>query len=99
MVHNHLSSCNSLIHSDLKAHTSIAKNFTQVLVMSGESNTNVMGLKTFLDTILLLKRHQFEGIFNRIKINGMVNNHLSIAVTCIDLKRSMKMSLKIINNI
>ena len=45
--------------------------------MSTESNTNVMGLKMFLDTILLLKRLQFEGILNRIKINGMVNNHLS----------------------
>ena len=61
----------------LKVHTNIAKNFTQVSVMSTESNTNVMGLKIFLDTILLLKRHQFEGILNRIKINGMVNNHLS----------------------
>ena len=61
----------------LKVHTNIAKNFTQVLVMSTKSNTNVMGLKIFLDTYLLLKWHQFEGILNRIKINGMVNNHLS----------------------
>ena len=52
----------------LKVHTNIAKNFTQVLVMSTESNTNVMGLKNFLDTILLLKRDQFEGILNRIKL-------------------------------
>ena len=42
--------------------------------MSTESNTNVMGLKMFLDTILLIKRLLFEGILNRIKINGMVNN-------------------------
>ena len=46
----------------LKDHTNIAKNFTQLLVMSTESNINVMGLKMFLDTILLLKRLQFEGI-------------------------------------
>ena len=61
----------------LNSHTNIAKNFTQILVMSTKSNTNVMGLKMFLDTILLLKRLQFEGILNRININGMVNNHLS----------------------
>ena len=61
----------------LKVHTNIAKNFTQVLAMSTKSNTNVMGLKIFLDTTLLLKRYLFEGILNRIKINGMVNNHLS----------------------
>ena len=52
----------------LKVHTNIAKNFTQALVMSTESNTNVMGLKNFLDTILLLKRDHFEGILNRIKL-------------------------------
>ena len=61
----------------LKVHTNIAKNFTQNLFMSTESNTNVMGLKMFLDTILLIKRFQFEGILNCIKVNGMVNNHLS----------------------
>ena len=48
----------------LEVHTNIAKNFTKILVMSTKSNTNVMGLKTFLDTILLLKRFQFEGILN-----------------------------------
>ena len=61
----------------LKVHTNIAKKFTQIFVMSTESNTNFMGLKMFLDTILLLKRLQFEGILNGLKINGMVNNHLS----------------------
>ena len=61
----------------LKVHTNIAKNFTQILFMSTESNTNVMGLKMFLDTILLINRLQFEGILNRIKINGIVNSHLS----------------------
>ena len=52
----------------LKVHTNIAKNFTQLLIMSTESNTTVMDLKIFLDTFLLLKRHQFEGILNRIKL-------------------------------
>ena len=61
----------------LKIHTNTAKNFTQILFMSTESNTNVMGLKMFLDTILLLKTLQYEGILNHIKINGMVNNYLS----------------------
>ena len=53
----------------LKLHTNniIAKNFTQILFMSTESNTNGMCLKIFLDTILLLKRLQFEGILNCIK--------------------------------
>ena len=44
----------------LKISTNIAKSFTQILVMSTESNTNVMGLEMFLDTILLLNRLQFE---------------------------------------
>ena len=35
----------------LKVHTNIAKNFTQLLVMSTESNTNVMGLKMFLERV------------------------------------------------
>ena len=61
----------------LKVHTNVAKSFTQILFMSTESNTNVMGLKMFLDTILLLKTLQFEGILYHIKINGMVNNYLS----------------------
>ena len=66
MVHNHLSSCKFIVI--LKVHTNIAKTFTQDLVMFAEPNTIVMGLKTFLHTILLLKRHQFEGILNRIKL-------------------------------
>ena len=61
----------------LKVHTNIGKNFTKSLFMSTESNANVMSLKMFLDTILLLKRLQFEGILNCTKINGMVNNHLN----------------------
>ena len=66
--------------------------------MSTESNTNVMGLKVFLDTILLLKRHQFEGILNCIKLMEWWTI-IWVAVTCSDLKSSMKMSLKIVYNI
>ena len=86
----------------LKFHTNIAKIFIQVLVTSTKLNTNVMGLKISLDTILLLKRHQFEGILNRIrKINGNGEQSFEyIAVTCSGSKSSMKMtSLKIIYNI
>ena len=36
--------------------------------MSTESNTNVMGLKMFLDTTLLLKRLKFEGILHHINL-------------------------------
>ena len=52
----------------LKVHTNIAKNFTQILFTSTESNTNVTGLKMFLDTILLIKMLKFEEILNRIKL-------------------------------
>ena len=36
-----------------------------------------MGFKFFPDTILLLKVERFEGSLNRIKIDEMVNDHLS----------------------
>ena len=36
-----------------------------------------MAFKFFPDTILLLKVDHFEGILNRIKIDEMVNDHLS----------------------
>ena len=36
-----------------------------------------MALKFFPETILLLKFDRFEGILNRIKIDGMVNGHSS----------------------
>ena len=39
--------------------------------------TKHMALKCFPETILLLKVERFEGILNRIKINGMVNDHSS----------------------
>ena len=34
-----------------------------------------MAFKLFPDTILLLQVDHFEGILNRIKIDGMVNDH------------------------
>ena len=36
-----------------------------------------MAFKFFPDTILLLKVDNFEGILNQIKIDEMVNDHLS----------------------
>ena len=36
-----------------------------------------MAFKFFQDTILLLKVDRCEGILNQIKIDGMVNDHLS----------------------
>ena len=39
--------------------------------------TDHMAFKFFSDTNLLLKVDRFEGILNRIKIDGMVNDHLS----------------------
>ena len=36
-----------------------------------------MTFNFFPDTILLLKVDRYEGILNRIKIDGMVNGHLS----------------------
>ena len=39
--------------------------------------TDHMTFKLFSDTTLLLKVDHFEGILNRIKIDGMVNDHSS----------------------
>ena len=39
--------------------------------------TDYMTFKLFSDTTLLLKVDHFEGILNRIKIDGMVNDHSS----------------------
>ena len=36
-----------------------------------------MAFKFFPDTVLSLKVDRFEGILNQIKIDGMVNDHLS----------------------
>ena len=39
--------------------------------------TDHMALKFFPETILLLKVVRFEGILYRVKIDGMMNDHLS----------------------
>ena len=41
-----------------------------------------MVLKLFPDLIPLLKVDHFEGFLNRIKIDGMVNTIIGVAVTC-----------------
>ena len=56
-----------------------------------------MAFKLFPDTILLLKVDRFEGILNRIKIDGMMNDH-SAAVTRSDLKKSTQILLKTVCN-
>ena len=51
--------------------------------VSGEQDIHFQKLSNFPHIFLLctafeeFKRLQFEGILDRIKINGMVNNHLS----------------------
>ena len=47
-----------------------------------------MAMKFFLDTILLLHIYDFEGYFNRYKIDEMVNN-LRIAVNSSDFKKKI----------
>ena len=58
-------------------HNNIAKTRSKCLVILTRKATDHMAFKFFLDTILLLKVDRFEGILNRIKIDGMVNDHLS----------------------
>ena len=53
----------------------IAKKHSKSLVIW--KTTDRMALKFFLEIILLLKVDRFEGILNRIKIDGMVNDHSS----------------------
>ena len=55
----------------------IAKKCSKYLVIPTGKTTDHMALKFFPETILLLKVNRFEGILNRIKIDGMVNDHLS----------------------
>ena len=57
-------------------HDNIAKKRSKSLVIP-TGKTDYMAFKFFPDTILLLKVDRFEGIFNRIKIDGMMNDHLS----------------------
>ena len=49
----------------------------KILVIPTGKTTDHMALKLFPETILLLKVDIFEGILNRIKIDGMVNDHLN----------------------
>ena len=59
-------------------HDNIAKIRSKSLVMPTGKTTDHMAFKFFqILAILLLKVDQFEGILNRIKIDGMVNDHLS----------------------
>ena len=58
-------------------HDNIAKKPSKSLVIPTGKTTDHMALKFFPKTILLLKAHHFEGILNRIKIDGMVNDHSS----------------------
>ena len=58
-------------------HDNIAKKRSKSLVISTGKTTDHMAFKFLPDTILLLKVDRFEGILNRIKIDEMVNDHLS----------------------
>ena len=58
-------------------HDNIAKKCSKSLVIPTGKTTDHMALKFFPETILLLKVDCFEGILNQIKIDGMVNDHLS----------------------
>ena len=55
----------------------IAKKRSKSLVILTGKITDYMAFKFFPETILLLKVDRFEGILNRIKIDEMVNDHLS----------------------
>ena len=57
-------------------HDSIAKKHSKYIVIPTGKTTDRMTFKLFPDTILL-KVDRFEGIVNRIKIDGMVNDHSS----------------------
>ena len=58
-------------------HDNIAKKRSKSLVIPTGKTTDHMAFKFFPDTTLLLKVDRFEGILNRIKIDEMVNDHLS----------------------
>ena len=58
-------------------HDNIAKKRSKFLVIPIGKTTVHMAFKFFPDTILLLKVDCFEGILNQLKIDGMVNDHLS----------------------
>ena len=58
-------------------HNNITKKHSKSLVIPTGKTTDHMPFKFFPHTILLLKVDLFEGILNRIKSDGMVNDHLS----------------------
>ena len=58
-------------------HDNIAKKHSISLVIPTGKTTNHMAFKFLPDTILLLKVECFKGILNWIKIDEMVNDHLS----------------------
>ena len=58
-------------------HDNIVKKRSKSLVIPTGETTDHMAFKVFPDTIHLLKVDCFERILNRIKINEMVNDHLS----------------------
>ena len=58
-------------------HDNIAKKPSKSFVIPTENTTYHMAFKFFPYTILLLKVDHLEGILNRIKTDGMVNDHTS----------------------
>ena len=58
-------------------HDNITKKHSKSLVIPTGKTTDHMAFKFFPDTILLLKVDRFEGILNRIKVDKMLNDHLS----------------------
>ena len=58
-------------------HDNIAKKHSKSLVIPTGKTTDHMAFNNFPDTILLVKVDRFEGILNRFRIDGMVNDHLS----------------------
>ena len=56
----------------------IAKKCSKSLVIpTGKTTDHIYGLEILSRDYPLLKVDRFEGILNWIKINGMVNDHLS----------------------
>ena len=58
-------------------HDNITKERSKSLVIPTRKNPDHMAFQFFPETIHLLKVDCFEGILNRIKIDGMVNDHSS----------------------
>ena len=58
-------------------HDNITKKRSKSLVIPTGNTTDHIAFNFFPDTILLLKVDHVEGILNQIKIDEMVNDHLS----------------------